>query len=400
MILKNGMILLNGKLVKKDIEISDDIIVKIEDEISAEDTIDLQGKYVSPGLIDVHVHFRSPGFEYKEDIKSGSLSAAKGGYTKVCTMPNLDPVPSSVEALRPQLELIKSDSVVKVIPYASISKDLCGEELSDFNELHNSVCAFTDDGLGVQSSKLMKEAMKTATEIGAMIVAHCEDENYIEIDNERAEYEQVARDLKLAKKIKCKYHICHISTKESVKAVKSAKNKGVNVTCEVAPHHLLLTKDDVKDNPNFKMNPPLRSCEDVEACVLGIIDGTIDMIATDHAPHSEEEKSKEFNKAPNGVVGLETAFALMYTNFVKTGKITFERLMELMVYMPAKRFGFKTGLSVGAKADIAIFDLEQEFMVEKEAFLSKGKNTPFDRNKLFGETYMTIVDGKIVYKKA
>ncbi len=400
MILKNGKLLVNDKLVKKDIKIEKDKIVEIADEINGDNQLDLNGKFVSCGLIDVHVHFRSPGFEYKEDIKTGSESAVKGGYTTVCTMPNLDPVPSSLHALEFQKKLIDENSVVNIHPYGSISKDLCGEKLANFEELASHVCAFTDDGLGIQSESLMEKAMYEAKKLDKMIVAHCEDEKYIESDNERAEYEQIRRDIALAEKTKCKYHICHISTKESIEAVKNAKNKGIDVTCEVTPHHLILTNEDINENPNFKMNPPLRSKEDRDACIAGIIDGTIDMIATDHAPHSEEEKSKPYAKAPNGIVGLETGFSLMYTYFVKKDLISLKKLLDIMVYKPAKRFGFNVGLEVGNIANIAVFDLEKKLIVNKNNFASKGKNTPFNDYNLFGETYLTIVNGKVVYKKS
>ncbi len=407
MVLKNGKILLNGKLVKKDIKIKKGKIVDIADEIPSKKAIDLKGKFISSGLIDVHVHFRSPGFEYKEDIKTGSKSAAKGGFTTVCTMPNVFPVPSNLENLKKQLKLIKKYAVVKILPYGAITNKLEGEKLADFEGLREKVCAFTDDGIGVQSMDLMEKAMKEAKRLDKMIVAHCEDEQYIESDNERAEYEQVKRDIELASRIGCKYHICHISTKESIEFVRQAKAKGIGVTCEVTPHHLLLTDEDVNNDPNFKMNPPLRSEADKKACIAGIIDGTIDMIATDHAPHSEEEKSRTFDKAPNGIVGLETAFPLMYTKFVKTNVISLEKLMKLMVFNPANIFdqtnfcGFNSaGIEIGGNADLAVFDLEKEFVVNKNEFESKAKNTPFNEYKLYGETYLTIVDGEIVYRKS
>lgn len=364
---------------------------------------------VFPGFCDVHVHFREPGFSYKETILSGSNAAAHGGFTAVLTMPNLNPVPDCRDALNEQLEIIKRDAVVGVYPYASITVGERGEELSDMKSLSSAAVAFSDDGKGVQSEELMTKAMENAKALNKVIAAHCEDNSllfggYIH-DGEYAkthshkgicsesEWKPIERDLRLAKKTGCKYHVCHISTKESVELIRKAKAEGVDVTCETAPHYLVLDENDLKEDGRFKMNPPLRSSEDREALIEGIKDGTIDMIATDHAPHGKEEKSKGLPFSAFGIVGLETSFAVCYTHLVKTGIISLHKLTELMAINPRRRFDIPFG------NEFTVWNLSSEITVDPESFLSKGRATPFEGEKLFGECVLTCIDGKAVYKK-
>lgn len=364
---------------------------------------------VLPGFCDVHVHFREPGFSYKETIASGSLAAARGGYSAVCTMPNLKPVPDNAENLKKQLEIIERDAVISVYPYGAITVMEAGIELADLEKMAEHAIAFSDDGRGVQSEEMMLEAMKRAKALGKMIVAHCEDNSllhggYIH-DGEYAaahghkgicsesEWGPIARDIELAEKTGCAYHVCHISTKESVDIIRRAKARGVNVTCETAPHYLVLDDSDLKEEGRFKMNPPLRAKEDREALIEGIKDGTIDMIATDHAPHSAEEKSRGLAGSAFGIVGIETAFQILYTHLVKNGVITLEKLVELMAINPRKRFGIPFG------NDFSIWKLDEEFTVDPDEFVSMGKATPFAGEKLCGVNYLTVVNGKTVYEK-
>ena len=363
---------------------------------------------VFPGFCDVHVHFREPGFSYKETIKTGSKASAKGGYTSVCTMPNLNPVPDSPEHLKEQTDIIDRDAVIEVLPYAAITVGEKGEELVDMESLAEKVIAFSDDGRGVQSEEMMREAMLRAKALGKMIVAHCEvnellrggyihDGDYAKEHGHRgicseSEWKQIERDLRLAKETGCAYHVCHISTKESVDIIRKAKAEGVNVTCETGPHYLVMDDSDLKEEGRFKMNPPLRSKADREALIEGIKDGTIDMIATDHAPHSAEEKSRGLEKSPFGITGIETCFPVVYTKLVKTGIITLEKAIELLAINPRKRFGIKLG------NDFTVWDLEALEKVEPEKFISMGKATPFEGWELFGKCMLTVKDGQIVYK--
>ena len=366
-------------------------------------------EYVAfPGFCDVHVHFREPGFSYKETIKSGSKAAAHGGYTAVCTMPNLKPVPDTLENLKLQTDIIERDAIIKVYPYGSITKMEMGIDLVDMEALSPYVAAFSDDGRGVQSEDMMREAMVRAKKLDKIIAAHCEDNSllrggyihdgaYAKAHGHRgicseSEYGQIARDLKLAEETGVAYHVCHISTKESVQLIREAKAHGVDVTCETGPHYLILDDSDLREEGRFKMNPPLRSAEDREALIEGIIDGTIDMIATDHAPHSADEKAMGLEKSPFGIVGLETAFSLMYTHFVKKGIISLERLVELMAIAPRKRFGIPLG------EDFTVWKLDEKIVVNSDEFLSKGKATPFDGDELYGKCMLTVVDGKEVYR--
>ena len=366
-------------------------------------------KYIIvPGLCDVHVHFREPGFSYKETIASGSAAAAHGGYTAVCTMPNLDPVPDSAEHLQVQLDAIKRGAAIKVLPYGAITVGEKGERLADMEAISDKVCAFSDDGRGVQNDEMMREAMTAAKRLGKIIAAHCEDNSllfggYIH-DGEYAkahghrgissasEYKQIERDLRLAEETGCAYHVCHISTKESVELIRQAKAHGVNVTCETAPHYLVLCDEDMQEDGRFKMNPPLRSREDKKALIEGIKDGTIDMIATDHAPHSAEEKGRGLEKSLMGIVGLETAFPVLYTELVTKNIITFDRLVELMSFKPKERFGIDTN------NDFAVFDISEAYKIGPEDFLSMGRATPFAGREVFGRCLLTVHNEKVVYK--
>lgn len=367
---------------------------------------------VFPGFIDVHVHLREPGFSYKETIKTGSSACARGGYTTVCSMPNLNPVPDSLDNLNKQLELIRNDAVMNVVPYGSITVGQSGEKLSDMAAMAPFVCAFSDDGKGVQSEEMMREAMKTAKSLGKMIVAHCEDNSLLRggyIHDGRyaaehghrgicseSEWKPIERDLKLAAETGCAYHVCHISTKESVELIRRAKAAGVDVTCETAPHYLILSDKDMQEHGRFKMNPPLRDESDRLALIEGICDGTIDMIATDHAPHSAEEKGRGLEKSAMGIVGIETAFPLLYTYLVKENIITLDRLIELMSVNPAKRFGFNSSLDDG---NFTVFDLNKKYTINPDDFLSKGRATPFEGYEVFGECLMTVSGGKIAWQK-
>lgn len=363
---------------------------------------------IVPGLCDVHVHFREPGFSYKETIASGSAAAAHGGYTAVCTMPNLDPVPDSAEHLQVQLDAIKRGAAIKVLPYGAITVGEKGEKLADMEAMSDKVCAFSDDGKGVQNDEMMREAMTAAKRLGKIIAAHCEDNSllfggyihdgeYARMHGRRgissaSEYKQIERDLRLAEETGCAYHVCHISTKESVELIRQAKARGVNVTCETAPHYLVLCDEDMQEDGRFKMNPPLRSREDKEALIEGIKDGTIDMIATDHAPHSAEEKGRGLEKSLMGVVGLEMAFPVLYTELVRKNIITLERLVALMSFKPKERFGIDTN------NDFAVFDISEAYKIDPENFLSMGRATPFAGREVFGRCLLTVHNGKVVYK--
>ena len=366
-------------------------------------------KYIIvPGLCDVHVHFREPGFSYKETIASGSAAAAHGGYTAVCTMPNLDPVPDNAEHLQVQLDAIKRGAAIKVLPYGAITVGEKGEKLADMEAMSDKVCAFSDDGKGVQNDEMMREAMAKAKRLGKIIAAHCEDNSllfggyvhdgeYAKAHGHRgisseSEYRQIERDLRLAEETGCAYHVCHISTKESVELIRQAKARGVNVTCETAPHYLVLCDEDMQEDGRFKMNPPLRSREDKQALIEGINDGTIDMIATDHAPHSAEEKGRGLEKSLMGVVGLETAFPVLYTELVMKNIITLDRLVELMSFKPKERFGIDTN------NDFAVFDISEAYKIDPEDFLSMGRATPFAGREVFGRCLLTVHNGKVVYK--
>lgn len=370
---------------------------------------DENSKYVVfPGFCDVHVHLREPGFSYKEKISTGTRAAARGGYTAVCAMPNLNPVPDSLPHLREEIDIINRDAVIHVYPYGAITIGQMGYELSDFSKMADYVIAFSDDGHGVQTDCLMKEAMIQAKSLGKIIVAHCEVNDLINLgyihDGEYAkdhghagicsesEWRQVERDVNLAYETGASYHVCHISTKESVKIIRDAKASGVDVTCETAPHYLVFTDNDLKEDGKWKMNPPIRSSLDRDALIEGVIDGTIDCIATDHAPHTLEEKSKGLKKSAFGISGIETAFPVLYTKLVREGIISLDRLIQLMVDSPRERF------EIPLSDDYTVWDLNSKYLIDPDDFLSKGRSTPFEGMEVYGRCLLTVCDGKTVYK--
>ncbi|MBQ6797920.1 MAG: dihydroorotase [Oscillospiraceae bacterium] len=401
----------DGSLV--DLEVKNGVITAIDpaDEAASVGST----RYLFPGFVDVHVHLREPGFSHKETIATGSLACAHGGFTDVCAMPNLKPVPDSIGTLAMQQEIIDRDAVIRVHPYGAITAGQNGEALADLSGMaEQGAIAFSDDGRGVQDEAMMKAAMLEAKRLGKMIVAHCEDNSllrggYIH-DGEYAkahghkgicsesEWGPIARDLKLAEETGVSYHVCHISTKESVQVIREAKQKGIDVTCETGPHYLLMDDSMLQEHGRFKMNPPIRGKEDREALVRGLLDGTIDMIATDHAPHSAEEKSKGLAGSLNGVVGIETSFATLYTGLVKTGILSLPRLIELMHTNAARRFGIAVPLAVGQKANFTVFELDTEYPIDPAAFCSMGKATPFEGWNVYGRCLLTVCDGKAAWK--
>ncbi|AXI09017.1 dihydroorotase [Oceanobacillus zhaokaii] len=418
--LKNAKRLLETSGIEAcEVLINNNIIEKIDRDLSAEqadEIIDLKGNLILPGFIDVHIHLREPGGEHKETIKTGTEAAARGGFTTVCAMPNTNPVPDNEASVHALFAKINEDAVIRVLPYAAITKGLKGEERTDIKTLTEmGMFAFTDDGVGIQTADFMLAAMKEASACGASIVAHCEDNSIVyngvvhdgEVSNRLnlpgipslSESVQIARDVLLAEATGCHYHVCHVSTKESVRIIRDAKRAGINVTAEVTPHHLLMNEGSIMtDDANYKMNPPLRAAEDQQALLAGLLDGTIDFIATDHAPHAADEKEKGFLHAPFGIVGLETAFPLLYTYLVKQEKVTLHQLVEWITVKPAKVFNLPYGvLEENRVADITVVNLERESIIQKENFLSKGKNTPFDRWKVAGSPVLTISEGNVVY---
>ena len=398
MILNNAFVYRNGRMEQQNYELKVGGVGFLSD---------FNKLCIFPAFCDVHVHFREPGFSYKETIRTGSLAAARGGYTDVCTMPNLNPVPDGVENIKEQIEIIEKDAAVRVHPYAAITVGEKGEMLTDMKALSPYCIAFSDDGKGVQSEDMMREAMIKAKALGKIIAAHCEDNSllcggyihkgeYARLHGHKgicaeSEWKPIERDLRLAKETGCKYHVCHISCKESVELIRKAKAEGVDVTCETAPHYLIFNDMDLKESGNFKMNPPIRSEEDRQALIKGLQDGTIDMIATDHAPHGSEEKSRGLENSLMGVVGLETAFPVLYTYLVKKGIITLEKLIELMFINPRRRFG------ITQTEDICVYDLQSEYIINPCEFKSKGKSTPFDGMTVSGKNLLTICGGKAVW---
>ncbi len=415
-ILKDATVYLNKGFEKKDVFIVDGTVTFEHSPLFFDfQVIPFEGKYIFPGFTDVHVHLREPGFLYKENIRTGTTASARGGYTAVCSMPNLSPSPDSVKNLAVQLDAIKHSAVINVYPFGTITKGSLGEELSDMDEISSDVIGFSDDGKGVQNDDMMRRAMKKAKALGKIISAHCEDnsllfDGYIH-DGEYAkthghkgicsesEWGQIERDLKLVREIGCAYHVCHISTKESVELIRKAKAEGLDVTCETGPHYLVLSDNDLQEDGRFKMNPPLRSEDDRLALIEGIKDGTIDMIATDHAPHSAEEKGKGLKDSLMGIVGIETAFPILYTNLVKTKIITLEKLIELLHHNPCRRFGIDKSLKEGSLANLTVFDLDCSYKIDPKEFLSMGKATPFDGWTVNGKCLMTICDGEIVWQE-
>lgn len=421
--LANGFVFADGGFKRGDVLISGDKVISAGIQTTGfgdADVIDCSNMYIVPGFADVHVHLREPGFSYKETIATGTAAAAHGGYTSICLMPNLNPVPDTMENIKAQLDIIAKDAVVKCYPYASITMGRAGKgEITDFDELRKYACAFTDDGTGVNDSETLEKIGQAARAKNVIIAAHCEDETlvnggYIHAGEyaqrcghkgivSESEWMPLNRDIEYAEKYGFHYHVCHVSTKESVQLIREAKKRGVRITAETAPHYLVLTDEDLQDDGRFKMNPPIRSAADRDALIEGIIDGTIDFIATDHAPHSAEEKSKGLKGSLMGIVGLETAFPVLYTKLVKEGIITLEKLIDLMAIKPRKIFNLPdssiNGIAEGQAADIAVLDLNSNYTIDPNTFKSKGRSTPFAGMNVYGECVLTLVDGKIVYRK-
>lgn len=420
LLIKEALVYSGDKFEKSDVLIKNGMIHSLGISISsngADKIFDAQGKYfLIPGFVDVHTHLRQPGFSYKETIKTGSSAGAKAGYTTLCTMPNLNPAPDCVENLKVQTDIIEKDAVIDVLPFGTITKGRKGVgETVDFSSMADKVVGFSDDGTGVQTDALMEEAMKKCASLEKIISAHCEvndllkggyihDGEYCREHNHKgicseSEWKQIERDCALAEKTGCQYHVCHISAKESVDIIRKAKANGVKVTCETGPHYLTMCDKDLQEDGRFKMNPPLRSEEDMKALIAGVIDGTVDVIATDHAPHSKEEKSKGLAKSAMGVVGLETAFAVLNTKLVKTGVISLEKLIYMMSVRPREIFGINGGvIKEGAVADLALIDADAEWIVNPEEFVTLGRATPFENWKLQGKNLLTILRGDIVYE--
>lgn len=397
LLIKNGFIISNNALVKKDILIKNDKILKIEDEINEEaEIIDAKGLLVMPGAVDVHVHFREPGFTYKENISSGSKAAAKGGFTDVMTMPNLNPCPNDLKTWQEEQRLIVENGVINIYPYMTISEDELGEKISDFDNLHNYCYAASDDGHGVNNLVLLEEACKLALKYNMVIASHAETKEGRQLPC--GEYDAVRREIEIAKRVGCRYHFCHLSTKESFEAVRQAKKEGYrNITCEAAPHHLVLNSSMIKD-ANWKMNPPLRGEDDRLETVRALVDGTVDVIATDHAPHAVSEKSKPYSECPNGIIGIETSLPIIYTNFVKTGVISLDRFLDLMVYNPINVFSLpKHGMYVGSTASLTALDITNLHTYLGREILSLSQNCPYIGEKYYGFPKFTICNGKIVY---
>lgn len=416
-LLKNANVYIDGSFKKTDIFIKDNMIVSVDGSVHHGENVvsfDFNNKYIFPGFTDVHVHLREPGFLCKETIETGTKAAARGGYTSVCAMPNLKPVPDSAEDIKIETDIIEKTAVVHVYPYGAITVDEMGKELADLEGMAPYAIAFSDDGHGVQNDDMMRNAMKKSKELGKMIVAHCEVNElleggyihkgkYAELHGHKgicseSEWKQIERDIELVKETGCAYHVCHISTKESVELIRKAKSEGVNISCETGPHYLVLNDMDLQEEGRFKMNPPIRDESDRLALIEGIKDGTIEFIATDHAPHTEEEKSKGLKNSLMGVVGLETAFPIVYTELVRKGIITIEKAMELLNGNAIERFGIGSEIAAGKPADLTVFDLDEEYVIDPKDFLSKGKSTPFTGRKVFGKCLMTMVNGEIVYK--
>lgn len=416
-VLKGGRVFSGGKSFEADVVVCGDRIAEVTPEaaiLPGDKVVDCRGRWVTAGLVDLHVHLREPGFSSKETIATGTAAAAHGGFTTVCAMPNLEPAPDSLENLRRETEIIERDAVVKVLPYATITRRRAGREIVDFAALRPYVAAFSDDGSGVQDDGMMLAAMRAAAANDCIIAAHCEVNSLLHggyihdgayaaahghkgISSE-SEWRQIERDIKLAEQTGCRYHVCHISTKESVALIRDAKRSGVRITCETGPHYLTMCDADLREEGRFKMNPPIRSAADRNALIEGVQDGTIDVIATDHAPHTAEEKSRGLAGSAMGVVGLETSFAVIYTKLVMAGIISPERMIELMAEAPRRIFTLGGGLAAGEKADIAVFDLDNEFTVDPATFLSKGRSTPFEGWRLHGQTILTLVDGRTAYR--
>ena len=415
LLLTGGAVFLNGRFQNMDLAIDQGRIVSVSPSQENTSVIELHNRLIVPGFVDVHVHLREPGFSYKETISSGTAAAAAGGYTAVCAMPNLKPVPDTADALGLQLDLIRKNARVRVYPYGAITQGEKGEELADLAEMAPDVAGFSDDGRGVQSRELMRQAMLLAKRLDKPIVAHCEDESLLTKgwaihdggfarrngfpgNDPASEWKQVERDIQLVRETGCRYHVCHISTKESVALIRAAKAEGLPVTCETGPHYLVMCDEDLLDEGRFKMNPPIRSAEDRDALVAGLLDGTVDCIATDHAPHSAEEKAKGLRGSLNGIVGLETAFPILYTNLVETGIVPLETILNALCVNPRKIFGLPGGeLTEGQIADLTVLDLNRPHVIDSSTFRSLGRATPFEGWGVSAAVAMTICGGEIVY---
>ena len=419
MLLKGGLLVGGGSSMKGDVLIENgqiaDIAPSIDTIDEATEVVNVEGYVVTYGLADVHVHLREPGFSAKETIASGTLAAAHGGYTTVCAMPNLSPAPDAVETIAVEQQMIDEQAVVEVLPFATITTGRRGEQVVDVEALKDLSCGFSDDGSGVQIDEVMLDAMHRVAAVDGIIAAHCEENSllrggYIH-DGEYAkahghkgicsesEWAPIARDVEMVAKTSCRYHVCHVSAKESVEIIRQAKKRGLPVTCETGPHYLVFSDADLQEDGRFKMNPPIRSAEDRDALLKGIQDGTIECIATDHAPHTAEEKSKGLKGSTMGVVGLETAFAVTYTHLVRTGMITLEKAVELLCDNPRRIFRLGGALRKGERADIAVFDVREPYKVDSQRFLSKGKSTPFEGMEVYGRCVMTLYNGKMVWKE-
>lgn len=417
MLIKGCNVFIDGRFVPSDVEVQGGIVSRVEPAVVPNSGVPVfnYSGIVVPGLVDVHVHLREPGFSFKETMETGTAAAARGGYTAVCAMPNLNPVPDSAEHLAVELEAIRRGAKVRVYPYGSLTVGERGLEMADISAMADAAVAYSDDGRGVQDEDMMRECMRAVAATGKLLAAHCEvdsllkggyihDGAYARAHGHRgicseSEWREVERDIRLAEETGCAFHVCHVSTKESVRLVREARARGVNVTAETAPHYLLLTEEDLQEDGRFKMNPPLRECADRDALIEGLLDGTIGMIATDHAPHTPEEKSRGLEKSPMGVVGLECAFPVLFTGLVEKGVVTLEKLVELMSSAPAKRFGIPGGeIEVGKPANLAVFDIDTEHTIDSSEFASMGRATPFEGWRVRGKCLMTVCAGRTVWR--
>lgn len=417
MLIKGCNVFIDGRFVPSDVEVRGGIVSRVEPAVVPNSGVPVfnYSGIVVPGLVDVHVHLREPGFSFKETMETGTAAAARGGYTAVCAMPNLNPVPDSAEHLAVELEAIRRGAKVRVYPYGSLTVGERGLEMADISAMADAAVAYSDDGRGVQDEDMMRECMRAVAATGKLLAAHCEvdsllkggyihDGAYARAHGHRgicseSEWREVERDIRLAEETGCAFHVCHVSTKESVRLVREARARGVNVTAETAPHYLLLTEEDLQEDGRFKMNPPLRERADRDALIEGLLDGTIGMIATDHAPHTPEEKSRGLEKSPMGVVGLECAFPVLFTGLVEKGVVTLEKLVELMSSAPAKRFGIPGGeIEVGKPANLAVFDMDTEYTIDSSEFASMGRATPFEGWRVRGKCLMTVCAGRTVWR--
>ena len=417
MLIKGCNVFIDGRFVPSDVEVQGGIVSRVEPAVVPNSGVPVfnYSGIVVPGLVDVHVHLREPGFSFKETMETGTAAAARGGYTAVCAMPNLNPVPDSAEHLAVELEAIRRGAKVRVYPYGSLTVGERGLEMADMSAMADAAVAYSDDGRGVQDEDMMRECMRAVAATGKLLAAHCEvdsllkggyihDGAYARAHGHRgicseSEWREVERDIRLAEETGCAFHVCHVSTKESVRLVREARARGVNVTAETAPHYLLLTEEDLQEDGRFKMNPPLRERADRDALIEGLLDGTIGMIATDHAPHTPEEKSRVLEKSPMGVVGLECAFPVLFTGLVEKGAVTLEKLVELMSSAPAKRFGIPGGeIEVGKPANLAVFDIDTEHTIDSSEFASMGRATPFEGWRVRGKCLMTVCAGRTVWR--